>query len=472
MERQNYKKLLMKHLRIPDSTLRTTNIDNSHSFRKTPNFLAPQEKKVANISMLSIVKTHGFTAGPVFHEVSKDEQPNHTPVAIKSKLDQIRRWNIPEQSNQFKSCIETKRELIYPPANEKIITNNVVNIREQELNEKLNNLDVFQNDRNSITQRIKSLISPFVPSSFFKWKFFIPFRHEDYKISDEAKVEVDEFDLLSPDMERELSNILNSSNQLLVTGFSMNVYTNDLYTLCGQNWLNDVVSEAFFSGHTLQSHHFSFQVIEFYLNLIVLRAQNEQNPSSVYAFSTFFFTRLFKGSTLGRWANKLNFFSYDLLLVPIHHCSHWRLAVINFNFYHFCFFLTLYHFQVINMKTKSIEYYDSLGFAFPQCIDLLVRFLEAESIAKQKTELNLSEWKLVYKIPNIPQQENSFDCGVFACKYADYVARGRPISFTQVSHCQLSLPKPNRLFFLFSQKHIPYFRKCMMYEIIKKKLLT
>lgn len=32
----------------------------------------------------------------------------------------------------------------------------------------------------------------------------------------------------------------------------------------------------------------------------------------------------------------------------------------------------------------------------------------------------------------IPQQKNGSDCGVFACKYADYIAKGRPLTFKQV----------------------------------------
>ena len=38
---------------------------------------------------------------------------------------------------------------------------------------------------------------------------------------------------------------------------------------------------------------------------------------------------------------------------------------------------------------------------------------------------------------------NGSDCGVFTCKYAEYVSRGAEITFTQVSNTSLfnSLPK-------------------------------
>lgn len=33
---------------------------------------------------------------------------------------------------------------------------------------------------------------------------------------------------------------------------------------------------------------------------------------------------------------------------------------------------------------------------------------------------------------DIPQQMNGSDCGMFACKYAEYITREAPITFTQV----------------------------------------
>lgn len=32
----------------------------------------------------------------------------------------------------------------------------------------------------------------------------------------------------------------------------------------------------------------------------------------------------------------------------------------------------------------------------------------------------------------IPQQMNGSDCGMFTCKYADYITKDKPITFTQV----------------------------------------
>ncbi len=44
-------------------------------------------------------------------------------------------------------------------------------------------------------------------------------------------------------------------------------------------------------------------------------------------------------------------------------------------------------------------------------------------------------------VQGIPQQMNGSDCGVFACKYAEYVSRGADITFSQVRaiHSDLKL---------------------------------
>ena len=39
---------------------------------------------------------------------------------------------------------------------------------------------------------------------------------------------------------------------------------------------------------------------------------------------------------------------------------------------------------------------------------------------------------IVYK-QGIPQQMNGSDCGMFACKFAEYITRGAQITFSQVS---------------------------------------
>ena len=59
------------------------------------------------------------------------------------------------------------------------------------------------------------------------------------------------------------------------------------------------------------------------------------------------------------------------------------------------------------------------------------------------------DFTLFYDLEN---KNNGSDCGVFTCKFADFVSRQTP--------------------FVFAQGDIPYFRKRLAYEILTKQLLT
>lgn len=50
-----------------------------------------------------------------------------------------------------------------------------------------------------------------------------------------------------------------------------------------------------------------------------------------------------------------------------------------------------------------------------------------------------------------PQQNNGCDCGVFTCKFADFLSRDAPLTF--------------------AQQHMPYFRARLTHEILAGKLL-
>lgn len=73
---------------------------------------------------------------------------------------------------------------------------------------------------------------------------------------------------------------------------------------------------------------FMFQVINFYMNLLVERSQKPNLPT-VNAFNTFFYPKLRKSGycAVRRWTKKMDIFSKDILLVPVHLGVHWCLSV-------------------------------------------------------------------------------------------------------------------------------------------------
>lgn len=231
----------------------------------------------------------------------------------------------------------------------------------------------------------------------------------------EGEDQLADFPELSAEMDEEVDDALrpNPPDEVLAEGFRLSVARRDMETLAGLNWLND-------------------EIINFYMNLLMERSQLDGYPT-VYAFNTFFYTKLLNSghSALKRWTRKVDIFAYDMLLIPVHMGMHWCLAVIDF-------------------RHKKIQYYDSMGGQNDECLNALRTYLQDERMDKKKEEFDMSGWTLE-TVKNIPHQMNGSDCGMFALKYAEYITRDAKINFTQ--------------------GHMPYFRRRMVFEILKKQLL-
>ncbi|KAF3845037.1 hypothetical protein F7725_008200 [Dissostichus mawsoni] len=202
-----------------------------------------------------------------------------------------------------------------------------------------------------------------------------------------------------------------------------------------------------------------------------LRCSGEAAGLKIYSFSTFFFPKLRGGGggqagghmAVRRWTKAVDLFLYDLLLVPLHLGVHWAMAVSpnNKDFEGFLprsysSFLVGDSCQtapdVIDLKSKTVKSYDSMGHRHDDICGLLLHYLKEEHKVKKGRELEGTKWSVgSLRATEIPQQKNGSDCGVFACKYADYIAKGSPLTFKQC--------------------HMPIFRKVMIWEILNQKLL-
>ena len=82
----------------------------------------------------------------------------------------------------------------------------------------------------------------------------------------------------------------------------------DIATLGQQNWLNDEVVNAYFQ---------------------LLADRSKKKGPKVHSFNTFFYPKLIKTghASLRRWTKKVDLFSMDFVLIPIHLGMHWCLAV-------------------------------------------------------------------------------------------------------------------------------------------------
>lgn len=193
----------------------------------------------------------------------------------------------------------------------------------------------------------------------------------------------------------------------------------ELQCLRPANWLTDTVINA-------------------YMDLINARSdaaqqarapqgqQGQQQLPRCCALSTFFYTKLARSSSgsssegdvdaarMAKWTRGVDVLAAcDAVLVPVHMGNHWCLAVVH-------------------VRARALEYYDSLGQRGADCLALLRRWLAADVRARHgaAAAADVAAWAAV-EHSDIPVQQNGTDCGVFACKYAECVAAGRPCDFTQ-----------------------------------------
>lgn len=253
-----------------------------------------------------------------------------------------------------------------------------------------------------ITERIKHL------------RLQYPYQIEDIEEEREEEEE-EELPELTTEMLALIEDALDNRQpgKVLVDKFNIQITRRDIATLAGLNWLND-------------------EVINFYMNLLMERGKNS-NYLNVHAFNTFFYPKLLNSgySSVRRWTKKVDVFNFDLLLVPVHLGMHWCLATVD-------------------LRDKHIRYYDSMLGDNNRCLEALVKYLESEHLDKKQSKYDTSGFTLE-NVKNIPQQMNGSDCGMFACKFAEYLSRDAEITF--------------------DQQHMPYFRRRMIYEIVSGKLL-
>ncbi|XP_037921415.1 ubiquitin-like-specific protease 1 [Hermetia illucens] len=239
-------------------------------------------------------------------------------------------------------------------------------------------------------------------------------------ISEEKEDDLSENILeFTEEQESKINSALNdiSQDKVLISKFHLNITRRDITTLSEGKWLND-------------------NIINFYVNLITERSsqENPEDTPKVYASNTFFMTRLLQMGykPVRRWTRKIDIFSYDIILIPMHvNQVHWSLAVIDF-------------------KNKSIKYYDSMGEPIPEILNALEKYLNDESIEKRNKPLDTPFIKQT--ISDAPQQDNSNDCGVFTCLFAENIAKNKDITL--------------------SQTNIPYLRKKILLEILEGKLMS
>ncbi|ETV88061.1 hypothetical protein, variant 1 [Aphanomyces astaci] len=188
-------------------------------------------------------------------------------------------------------------------------------------------------------------------------------------------------------------------HEVLCQKFNVDVSRTLLQCLLPATWLND-------------------EIVNFWFQMLTERdaSAHDRHLKSHY-FNSFFFAKVSEGGynyvNVRRWTRKIDIFAMDKIFVPVNIRNvHWCLAVIF-------------------MQEKRIQYFDSMAGTGSQCLDVLLKYLHDESQHKKNTPFDATGWELVGTTDDTPQQDNSFDCGVFTCMFADYLSLDRPLTFSQ-----------------------------------------
>lgn len=186
-------------------------------------------------------------------------------------------------------------------------TSNAYDQRQVELDREIEEMRKMQLTKQQMSQSIRT-------------NYLAQSLHKTLRISVEVLDEVEPIveEYTPPELTREMMKAINNAlvpspqGQVLVESFGLRITRKDIATLGGLNWLND-------------------EVINFYMNLLMERGKLDNFPK-VYAMNTFFYPKLQSGghSSLKRWTRKVDIFSMDLVVIPIHLGIHWCMSIIDF----------------------------------------------------------------------------------------------------------------------------------------------
>ena len=183
--------------------------------------------------------------------------------------------------------------------------------------------------------------------------------------------------------------------------------------------------------HTLaEGEQLDDSPINAYLQLIKVRSRMAGYPK-IFRYDTSFYSILStsRAGFTPRYA--ANMFHFDYVFIPVNPINHWV-------FVHVC------------IKTRTVFYMDSL-FSKTRADRILGNikgFMYNSSVILHGVE---NAWVFKTEICTVPQQTNGIDCGVFACQFAEHVARGAGLGF--------------------NQSDIPRYRKTMVWELMARRLI-
>ena len=195
------------------------------------------------------------------------------------------------------------------------------------------------------------------------------------------------------------------ADNVVVDRFNIELKAKFIARLADKEWLQD-------------------EVINFLFHMIEERSTRQEKSGSVLNLKVRTVSTYVSGDPNSkapkycRWLkHKKDIFEADLALVPFNISdNHWALVVANFN-------------------KKRFEYYDSMCTSSSETyyhskIEVVKNCFKAEA-NHRGIPFVFTEPNVVRTVDEIPEQMNGYDCGMFICTYADYLAQDLEFDFTQ-----------------------------------------
>eukprot|EP00871_Galdieria_phlegrea_P000190 jgi/Galph1/1171/GphlegSOOS_G5916.1 len=205
------------------------------------------------------------------------------------------------------------------------------------------------------------------------------------------------------------------SDESLRTSFDRFIIpVKELKSLFSNDWITDTVIDSYLALLVSQSDH---TLSEANVGDILFRPH-------MYAFSSFFYTRLLSGddkydfSGVRQWTKNFDVLERDLLLFPIMWSRvHWFL-------------------MGLDLRTKRVLYIDPLSHTVPiedfgkNLLFWLRDEVQDKHGKSQSSSVNISEWKCINCL-DIPIQIDANSCGIYLLLFAHYLEQGKIVDFVQ-----------------------------------------
>jgi len=196
-------------------------------------------------------------------------------------------------------------------------------------------------------------------------------------------------------------------NEVVVSRFNVPITRATLQCLRPGAWLND-------------------EVINCYFKLLQDRCDKTKHLPRCWFANSFFWEKLSGGEAnandkytyaeVRRWTTRagVDIFLLDYVIIPMNVGGmHWAVGIIDF-------------------RARRFRYLDSmLSQPHANLGSFLRRYLADEHASKKQSPLEGVEAWTMPLSDQVPEQQNGYDCGVFACLFADYVSADKPIDFDQ-----------------------------------------